>query len=172
MAVSPSVLLFLLVLIPDLAHSFVAPRPTTAAVHPNLGCLRQLPSTYGLQMSIYHSSRLCMVSEEGDSKSPSSSLSSESIDSKSSNLPFWLDPNTKGGVVVLALAAFIIPVVIYNIFTGILGYDSIETGKWIGIGFTIITSFLWLGTYLFRVATKDMTYVREPCLRAVVCGIQ
>ena len=51
------------------------------------------------------------------------------------------------------------PFVGYNIATGVFGLDEIEAGKWIGVGFTAIATFLWVGTYIFRVATKDMTYV-------------
>ena len=28
-----------------------------------------------------------------------------------------------------------------------------------GVGFTLFTLVLWVGSYIFRVATKDMTYV-------------
>ena len=53
-----------------------------------------------------------------------------------SNLPFWLDPGTKGGAVVLSIILFIIPLIGYSIVTNIFGVDGIEAGKWIGIGFT------------------------------------
>jgi hypothetical protein len=76
-----------------------------------------------------------------------------------SNLPFWLDPNTKGGVVVLGFLLFILPILGYNVATGVFGLDGIEAGKWIGVGFTAIGTFAWVATYIFRVATKDMTYV-------------
>ena len=86
-------------------------------------------------------------------------LASNEGDGGKSNLPFWLDPGTKGGAVFLSLVLFIVPIIIYNIITGVFGFDSIETGKWIGVGFTLISIFVWVGTYIFRVATKDMTYV-------------
>ena len=76
-----------------------------------------------------------------------------------SNLPFWLDPGTKGGAVFLSIVLFIVPIIIYNIITNVFGFDPIETGKWIGVGFTVVSIFVWVGTYIFRVATKDMTYV-------------
>ena len=76
-----------------------------------------------------------------------------------SNLPFWLDPGTKGGAVFLSIVLFIVPIIIYNIITNVFGADPIETGKWIGVGFTVVSIFVWVGTYIFRVATKDMTYV-------------
>lgn len=75
------------------------------------------------------------------------------------NLPFWLDPNTKGGVVVLSIVLLLIPFLAINVATGIFGFDEIEAGKWIGVGFTAFGTAAWVGSYIFRVATKDMTYV-------------
>jgi hypothetical protein len=57
-------------------------------------------------------------------------------DATKSNLPFWLDPGTKGGALVLSLILFIIPLIGYSIVTNVFGVDGIEAGKWIGIGFT------------------------------------
>ena len=31
----------------------------------------------------------------------------------------------------------------------------------IGVGFTVFTTVLWVSTYIFRVATKDMTYAKQ-----------
>lgn len=45
--------------------------------------------------------------------------------------------------------------------TTFFGFDEIETGKWIGIGFTVLATLGWVSTYLFRVATKDMTYAKQ-----------
>lgn len=78
---------------------------------------------------------------------------------KSNKLPFWLDIGTKGGAVFWSLVLFIVPIIGYNIVTSVFGYDEIEAGKWIGVGFTAIAMLAWSSTYLFRVATKDMTYV-------------
>ena len=76
---------------------------------------------------------------------------------------FLLDPSTKGGAVFIALAAFIVPVIGYNIAVEGFGLDGIEVGKWIGVGFTVVACLGWAGTYIFRVANKDMTYVRNSC---------
>jgi hypothetical protein len=75
---------------------------------------------------------------------------------------FLLDPSTKGGAVFIAIAAFIIPVIGYNVAVEGFGLDGIEVGKWIGVGFTVVACLGWAGTYIFRVANKDMTYVRYP----------
>eukprot|EP00980_Cylindrotheca_fusiformis_P007331 scaffold1525_cov142-Cylindrotheca_fusiformis.AAC.131 len=80
-------------------------------------------------------------------------------DQEGNKLPFWLDPNTKGGVIVLSIVLLLIPFIGYNVATGIFGFDGIEAGKWIGVGFTALGTAAWVSTYLFRVATKDMTYV-------------
>lgn len=71
-----------------------------------------------------------------------------------------LDPGTKGGVLFLGLILFIVPIVGYNVATA-LGVDETEAGRWIGVGFTVVTSLAWASTYIFRVATKDMTYAKQ-----------
>lgn len=82
-------------------------------------------------------------------------------EAKKSNLPMLLDPGTKGGAIFLSLVLFIVPIIIYEFVTLGLGVDGIEAGKWIGVGFTFFTTVLWVGTYIFRVATKDMTYAKQ-----------
>ena len=72
-----------------------------------------------------------------------------------------LDPGTKGGALFLSLILFFIPIVGYAIGTNFLGWDGVEAGKWIGAGFTVVTTFLWVGSYILRVATKDMTYAKQ-----------
>lgn len=86
-------------------------------------------------------------------------MSGDASTKKRSDLPMLLDPGTKGGALFLSLVLFIIPIIVYEVATLGLGFDGIETGKWIGVGFTVLTTVLWVGTYIFRVATKDMTYV-------------
>jgi Protein of unknown function (DUF3007) len=93
-----------------------------------------------------------MASEEGTTERSKKSTTGTS-------LPFWLDIGTKGGAIVWSLVLFIVPIIGYNVVTGIFGVDEIEAGKWIGVGFTAVALLAWGSTYLFRVATKDMTYV-------------
>lgn len=88
-------------------------------------------------------------------------LSTEDNTPKESNLPMLLDIGTKGGALFLSLVLFIVPIIFYQIVTNVFGVDGIEAGKWIGVGFTAFTTILWVSTYIFRVATKDMTYVRR-----------
>lgn len=80
---------------------------------------------------------------------------------KSTKLPMLLDPGTRGGALFLSLVLFIIPIIGYQFVTGVFGVDGIEAGKWIGVGFTFFTTVLWVSTYIFRVATKDMTYAKQ-----------
>ena len=75
-------------------------------------------------------------------------------------LPFWLDPNTKGGALVFMVALFAVPYLGYQFLVTALGYDEIDAGIGVGMGFTVLSMLAWISTYLFRVATKDMTYVR------------
>jgi hypothetical protein len=87
------------------------------------------------------------------------SLQMSTGDSSKSNLPMLLDPGTKGGALFLSLVLFVVPILVYQVIVNVFGVDGIEAGKWIGVGFTAFTTFLWVSTYIFRVATKDMTYV-------------
>lgn len=95
--------------------------------------------------------------------SPTTSLqaSSDGNSGAQSNLPFWLDPGTKGGAVVLSLILFIVPIIGYNIIINVSGLDPSDVGIWIGVGFTVLSLFVWVGSYIFRVATKDMTYAKQ-----------
>jgi hypothetical protein len=78
---------------------------------------------------------------------------------RASSLPFFLDPATKGGVVFYTVALFVAPILLYNAVVGAGILDEISAGRLIGVGFTIVASLAWVSTYVFRVATKDMTYV-------------
>lgn len=85
--------------------------------------------------------------------------SADDNDAKKGGLPFFLDPSTKGGVVFYTLALFVVPILAYQFAVGVAGVDYIVAGRWIGIGFTVACTLAWVSTYIFRVATKDMTYV-------------
>jgi len=86
-------------------------------------------------------------------------MADETKGDEESKLPFWLDPNTKGGALVLMVALFVIPYLGYQFLVNALGYDEIDAGIGVGMGFTVLSTLAWMSTYLFRVATKDMTYV-------------
>ena len=105
------------------------------------------------------------------SSSSSSALAMSSSDDdkqKDSNRPFWLDPSTKGGVLVLTALVFLVPIGIQQLAVNILGVDEILAGRWIGLGFTIFAILAWVSSYVFRVASKDMTYVSTVVQGGVV----
>jgi hypothetical protein len=135
-------LLVLVALHACIASAFVAPRPIAA-------------------ISIHSYNQFTVQSPFSQERQHEWSLqmSTDQEVEKKSNLPFWLDPGTKGGAVVLSLILFIVPIIGYSIVTNVFGYDPTKAGIWIGVGFTVLSTFLWVGTYIFRVATKDMTYV-------------
>lgn len=89
----------------------------------------------------------------------SSALMATEPEKSSSGLPFWLDPGTRGGAVVLSILLFVLPFIGYSVATNFFGVDGVEAGRYIGVGFTAGATLLWVFTYIFRVATKDMTYV-------------
>ncbi len=72
----------------------------------------------------------------------------------------WLNPNTRGGVLVWCTLLLIIPVTIYNYLVSI-GMDSDKVGGYVGALFVLISNVLWASTYVFRVANKDMTYAKQ-----------
>ena len=127
--------------------AFVSPRPLVGRVdgRPTRSC-EQHPSQ---KPFVFQQSRL--YAEE----SPSSN-------EQKSNLPFFLDPGTKGGALFLSLVLFVVPIIFYNIVLAVSDVDELDLGRWIGVGFTAVATVAWLGTYLFRVVTKDMTYVSFP----------
>ena len=93
-----------------------------------------------------------------DSYSFSTQLSM-STSNEETKLPMLLDIGTKGGALFLSFLLFLVPLGFYEFVTTALGWDGIDAGRWIGVGFVVVTCLLWTSTYIFRVATKDMTYV-------------
>eukprot|EP00752_Nemacystus_decipiens_P006645 g5975.t1 len=74
-----------------------------------------------------------------------------------SNLPFYLDPSTRGGAVVVPTLSLLLPLGAYGALTAV-GVDGGKAGAWVGVGYTLIGLIAWVGSYFFRVATKNMTY--------------
>ena len=91
----------------------------------------------------------------------SSSNNDSNDSSSSSSLPWFVDPGTKGGAVVLSILLFALPLVVYNVVVAVNpSIDPLVVGQSIGVGFTVLSTVAWVSTYIFRVANKDMTYVR------------
>ena len=102
-----------------------------------------------------------------DSKYSSTMLMATEPETEKSSLPFWLDPGTRGGAVFWSIVLFIIPLIGYSVVTTFFGVDGVEAGKYIGVGFTALATLAWVFTYIFRVATKDMTYVSLFLINAI-----
>mmetsp|Transcript_4174 Transcript_4174/g.7618 ORF Transcript_4174/g.7618 Transcript_4174/m.7618 type:complete len:152 (+) Transcript_4174:228-683(+) len=111
----------------------------------------------------FEASSMARNTSTGSSSSSSSSLrmASEDNSKSSGGLPFWLDPGTRGGAVFLSLVLFVVPIAGYSVVTNVFGVDEVDAGKYIGVGFTAVATLLWVSTYIFRVATKDMTYAKQ-----------
>jgi hypothetical protein len=131
----------------QVGDAFVNKQPTTNS----LSTKTKLPKLSHLPVNIFFSS--------DQKQSYSSALMATEPEKSSGGLPFWLDPGTRGGAVVLSLLLFILPFIGYSVATNIFGVDGVDAGKYIGVGFTAVATLLWVFTYIFRVATKDMTYV-------------
>jgi len=135
------------------ASAFLGPAPSTSTlslmqkVKPQ--SIRSMPSNFSTQ------------SQPPQFQWSRSMASSDDNTSAEKKLPMLLDPGTKGGALFLSLVLFIIPILFYQFVTSVFGFDGIEAGKWIGGGFTVIATLAWVGTYIFRVATKDMTYAKQ-----------
>lgn len=72
----------------------------------------------------------------------------------------WLNPNTRGGVLVWAGLLTLIPVGFYNFFVS-TGMEETTVGAYVGAIFVLLSNLLWASTYIFRVANKDMTYAKQ-----------
>ena len=77
-----------------------------------------------------------------------------------SRLPWFIDPGTYGGVLVLTVAGLVIPFSIYGALIA-SGMDEASTGVAMS-GILVVGSIvLWTLTYIFRVFTKQMTYTTQ-----------
>ena len=111
---------------------------------------------YSTRMKKNPARLLFMVDNDDDNDA-----SPPSNEKKKNNLPFFLDPGTKGGALFLSLLLFLLPLVVYNVVVTTFEVDEVQTGIVIGVGFTVLATLGWVSTYLFRVATKDMTYAKQ-----------
>ena len=104
-----------------------------------------------------------MASSHSVCSATSLKLSNQQDDARSDDnkksLFFLFDPNTKGGALFLGLVLFVVPLILYNLTLSLGILDVIEANRIFGVGFTVLLSLAWVSTYIFRVATKDMTYV-------------
>ena len=72
----------------------------------------------------------------------------------------WLNINTRGGVLVWCAILTVIPIAAYAYFVS-TGLEETTVGAYVGALFVLLTMVAWASTYIFRVATKDMTYAKQ-----------
>lgn len=72
----------------------------------------------------------------------------------------WINPNTRGGVLVWAGLFTLVPIGTNNILVS-SSLESSTVGAYVGAIFVLLTNLLWVSTYVFRVANKDMTYAKQ-----------
>jgi len=82
-------------------------------------------------------------------------------DKKKGGLWFILDPNTKGGIIFYGILGIALPFAAYGYLTGPMDVDIITAGNVIGVGYVGLGTVVWTGSYVFRVANKDMTYATQ-----------
>ena len=78
-----------------------------------------------------------------------------------SSTPFFLDIGTKGGIVFYTVVGIGLPFLAYNFMLDTLKYDIVLAGNVILVGYVGLGTVLWTGSYVFRVANKDMTYAQQ-----------
>jgi len=141
-------------------------KSSTITMATRRGCDHLLLSQHSTISSLsrlnHHQDKVFSSSYSSTTSTSLQMLSDQNNESNSSSsLPVFLDPGTKGGVVVLSILLFLVPILIYQIATGPMGLDEVTVGRDIGVGFSVVTMLLWGSTYIFRVATKDMTYAKQ-----------
>ena len=105
-----------------------------------------------------------IVSKPSFGRRPVSSLAlSESVEEGGDGAfdpAAWINPNTRGGVIVWSIILVTIPVFVYYYFVG-QGLEPTKVGSYVGALFVLLSNVLWASTYIFRVANKDMTYAKQ-----------
>jgi len=78
-------------------------------------------------------------------------------DDDEKRLPWFLDPGTYGGVIVLTVFLIVAPLALKSALEA-SGMDGNQVGVALSGVFVIGGSLLWAFSYVFRVFSKDMTY--------------
>mmetsp|Transcript_8562 Transcript_8562/g.11300 ORF Transcript_8562/g.11300 Transcript_8562/m.11300 type:complete len:195 (+) Transcript_8562:229-813(+) len=144
-------------------HSFSVVHPRSA-VSPSLSSKTTTPPQQFPRAALQQSKQQ-QYHSTATLKPSTTSLNAESGNNSpaenSNKLPIWLDPGTKGGAVFLSLLLFIAPIIVNNVVLAVTDLDPLDVGVTIGVGFTVFATLGWVSTYIFRVATKDMTYAKQ-----------
>ena len=80
-----------------------------------------------------------------------------SNDDDEKRLPWFFDPGTYGGVIVLTIFLIVAPLALKEALEA-SGMDGNQVGVALSGVFVIGGSLLWAFSYVFRVFSKDMTY--------------
>ena len=86
--------------------------------------------------------------------------STETADEGGFDAAAWLNINTRGGIIVWSGILTLVPIAVYQYFIS-QGYEDTTVGAYVGALFVLLSMVGWASTYLFRVATKDMTYAKQ-----------
>jgi len=78
-----------------------------------------------------------------------------------SKLPFFLDIGTKGGIVFYSIVGIVVPFVAYSFMVDTLDWGVVLAGNVILVAYVGVGTVAWTGSYIFRVANKDMTYAQQ-----------
>ena len=78
-------------------------------------------------------------------------------DDDEKRLPWFFDPGTYGGVIVLTIFLIVAPLALKEALEA-SGMDGNQVGVALSGVFVIGGSLLWAFSYVFRVFSKDMTY--------------
>ena len=87
---------------------------------------------------------------------PTTALSAGNDDDEK-RLPWFFDPGTYGGVIVLTIFLIVAPLALKEALEA-SGMDGNQVGVALSGVFVIGGSLLWAFSYVFRVFSKDMTY--------------
>lgn len=79
---------------------------------------------------------------------------------KEDKLPWFVDPGTYGGIIVLTVAGCVVPFVLYSFLLS-FGLDANTTGVALSGILVVGSIILWTLSYVFRVYNKDMTYAQQ-----------
>ena len=130
--------------------AFILSPNTLKGVHKNQLLIGKFGTTYDHFSSC---NKLCMKSSEQES----TNLQPEQYEG---GLKAWISLDTRGGAIVWSIILTILPVGVYNYLVS-TGLEDTKVGAYVGTSFVFLTLVLWASTYIFRVATKDMTYATQ-----------
>ena len=127
---------------------FVALRPSVAL---------QVPARRAAALPLRRTNALARPVPAGDRRNRVALRAEPGGQVEENKLPWYFDPGTYGGVIVLTVLALVVP---YAPWAGLVatGMDSNEVGVVLSGVFVIGSILLWTFSYIFRVFTKNMTY--------------